>query len=154
MFFFIQFSAFFGVHYFLFSPIAHLFAYLSCLISHELLNRNLRNIIFYVIKWIYQFCFVPSWKSPPPPRPLSSLCWVLSGFVSAALPLPLLCCCRCIRVCWILHCLLSWATNSFCWNTPFSSFLRGNAFSKRLHVWKCLYCTLTLDSSAEYRVLG
>ena len=65
MFFFIQFSAFFGVHYFLFSPIAHLFAYLSCLISHELLNRNLCNIIFYVIKWIYQFRFMPSWKSPP-----------------------------------------------------------------------------------------
>jgi hypothetical protein len=72
MFFFIQFSAFFGVHYFLFSPIAHLFVYLSCLISHELLNRNLRNIIFYVIKWIYQFCFVPSWKSSP--RDLCPVC--------------------------------------------------------------------------------
>ena len=121
MFFFIQLSAFFGVHYFLFSPIAHLFVYLSCLISHELLNRNLRNIIFYVIKWIYQFRFMPSWKSPP--RELCAVCAECSrGLCQLPSPLPLLCCCRCISVCWILHCLLSWATNSFCWNTPFSSF--------------------------------
>lgn len=52
--------------------------------------------------------------------------------------------------CWIPPCLMPYyllpeITLSFCWNTSYSSVLRKNAFSKCLHVWKCLYSTLVLD---------
>lgn len=51
---------------------------------------------------------------------------------------------------WIPPCLMPFyllpeITLSFCWNTSCSSVLRKKAFSKCLHVLKCLYSTLILD---------